>query len=480
MSGIGINFNLSNIVHSGLLQETFDKATGYDNSGWSEELGANDTIIEDSTAVARPVAGGSQCLEIKAVTPDFTSSTAYTFSASQTKVYVSAYIRVETATMASNAVEDLLVLNGGGSNPIIISVWKAPDDSDRIHFVSRVYFNSSYNDTVYPAYDTAITTGVWYRFYLMYDIDNHLYEVKVQPDEGSVTTMVSGTLNGTCSTSITGITLGSVFSNTFTVYYDNIYIDKFGYPVMVQYCSAYQAVYDAMTTKPSGSVAFAQNIMINQLVATDVWTKLDWFWVAATETNDNGEALINWKNPGTNNPTNPTSTAWTALEGFTGDNSSDYIDTNFNPSSGTPNFSQNSACIGCYVRNQYNENKPAMSCSTTCSIFPSSSNSIYGRVNSTTSATWGVSGDSTGLTVICRTSNTNLTAYRDGSSLGNVNNSSTAPSNADFEILSMSALPYYGRYQVAIAFMGGVLDATENSNLYNAINVYMTRLGKNV
>jgi hypothetical protein len=243
--------------------------------------------------------------------------------------------------------------------------------------------------------------------------------------------------------------------------------------------TTYQTIYNAMTTKPTGKYAWGQNDMVKKLVDDGIWAKLDWFWVAATETNDNGEALINWKNPGTDTPTNPTSTAWTALEGFTGDNSSDYIDTNFNPSTDSTNFSQNSACVGCYVRNNYNENKPAMSCSTTCSIFPRSSGSIYGRVNSTASATWAVA-DSTGLTVVCRTSSTNLTAYRDGSSLGNVNNSSTAPSNADFEILSMSALPYYGRYQVAIAFIGGVLDDTENTNLYNAINAYMTRIGKNV
>lgn len=243
--------------------------------------------------------------------------------------------------------------------------------------------------------------------------------------------------------------------------------------------TTYQTIYNAMTTKPTGKYAWGQNDMVKKLVDDGIWAKLDWFWVAATETNDNGEALINWKNPGTNNPTNPTSTAWTALEGFTGDNSSDYIDTNFNPSTDATNFSQNSACIGCYVRNDYNENKPAMSCSSKCSIFPRSSGSIYGRVNSTTSAAWTVA-DSTGLTVVCRTSSTNLRAYRDGNSLGDVSNSSTTLADAEFEILSMSALPYYGRYQVAIAFVGGVLDATENSNLYNAINAYMTRLGKNV
>lgn len=228
-TGIGCNYSTGSIANSGLIQEGFEKSSGYDMSGWTEELGSNDTMIEDSTAVSRPTGGGTQCLELKAVTPDFTSSVYYTFGASQTKVYGTAYIRVETATMASNATESLLTLNGGGQSPIIIGLWKAPDDADKIHFISRVYSNTTYNDAVFPAYGTAITTGVWYRFYFYYDLDNHLFEVKVQPDGGSITSMSSGSLTDTHSTSITGVTLGSVFINTFTVYYDNIYVNKHGY-----------------------------------------------------------------------------------------------------------------------------------------------------------------------------------------------------------------------------------------------------------
>ena len=122
------------------------------------------------------------------------------------------------------------------------------------------------------------------------------------------------------------------------------------------YCPEYQAVYDAYTTKPSDAVAAIDNTMVVGLVSDGVWVKLDVVWVYASHTNGAGEALINWKLPGTYDATAYNAPTFTAYEGFLGNGTTQYIDCNWVPSVNGVNYTQNSASMLIYVRTNVNTN----------------------------------------------------------------------------------------------------------------------------
>jgi len=123
-----------------------------------------------------------------------------------------------------------------------------------------------------------------------------------------------------------------------------------------QFCAEYQAVYDAMTNPPDADIAIQQDIMVRALVAGGVWTKLDIFYLFAQQSNADGEALINWINPGTFDATLVNAPAFASLEGFTGDGASAYINANWNPTSHGVNYTLNDCAAGYYTRTNNNHN----------------------------------------------------------------------------------------------------------------------------
>jgi hypothetical protein len=108
--------------------------------------------------------------------------------------------------------------------------------------------------------------------------------------------------------------------------------------------SDYQAVLNYAIslgyTLPSASQKIKQNALLVSLKAAGVWTKLDTFAIFA---NDGGSnfGLIDWKRlalyTAVNSPT------FTTNQGFTGNGTSSYIDTNFNPATSGTNYVLNDA-----------------------------------------------------------------------------------------------------------------------------------------
>ena len=70
-----------------------------------------------------------------------------------------------------------------------------------------------------------------------------------------------------------------------------------GSPLSFSFCAAYQAVYDAYTTKPDAATAIIWNYFVEQMLASGEWDLLDYFNVYAAHTNGAGEALLDWKQP---------------------------------------------------------------------------------------------------------------------------------------------------------------------------------------
>jgi hypothetical protein len=113
-----------------------------------------------------------------------------------------------------------------------------------------------------------------------------------------------------------------------------------------KFSAQYQAILAEGTaqgyTLPSAGQQAKQNILLNSLISSGVWAKLDVLFVLA---NDGGAsfACINWKNPSGTKATLVSSPTFTTNQGFNSNGSSSYIDTNFNASTQGVNFTNNNA-----------------------------------------------------------------------------------------------------------------------------------------
>ena len=63
------------------------------------------------------------------------------------------------------------------------------------------------------------------------------------------------------------------------------------------FSAEYQAVYSALTTKPSDAIARQQNIMVGAMIDAGTWAKRDAVYIHAQTINSDGEALLDWKQP---------------------------------------------------------------------------------------------------------------------------------------------------------------------------------------
>ena len=127
------------------------------------------------------------------------------------------------------------------------------------------------------------------------------------------------------------------------------------------YCPEFQDVYDYWTNKPSDEDAVIWNNMVETLISSRVWATRDAFYFTAIHTNNDGEAQVNWKNPGgaydltlINSPT------FTQYEGFTGA-AGKALDTNYIPLSNAVKFLVNAFSNSVYQRDN-NTNGSMMGC----------------------------------------------------------------------------------------------------------------------
>jgi hypothetical protein len=113
--------------------------------------------------------------------------------------------------------------------------------------------------------------------------------------------------------------------------------------------SDYQAVLDYATTQgytlPSASQQLLQNQLVVDLKDGGIWSKLDTFAVFATDGNSDF-ALIDWIR--LTDYTAVNSPAFTTNEGFKGNTSSSYINTNYTPSTQGVNYTSSDASYGVF------------------------------------------------------------------------------------------------------------------------------------
>jgi lysophospholipase L1-like esterase len=247
----------------------------------------------------------------------------------------------------------------------------------------------------------------------------------------------------------------------------------------VSYNATYQAILDYAITQgytlPNDVQKSLENQIIDDLETSGIWYKLDTFAYLSTD-GSSAYALIDWKRltPYTpvNNPT------FTLNEGFEGNGTSSYINTNYNPLTDAVNFQLNNASIGVYIRRA-----PAV---------PSGTKAVYGtgetqgitllphfttncsiRLNAST-AVGVLADDQLGMWVISRPSSSNTTLYRRGK-VNSLPRVSTGISDRDIFLLRRNdATPMYWGGQISAFFAGASLNEIEaktlTASLENAID----------
>lgn len=241
----------------------------------------------------------------------------------------------------------------------------------------------------------------------------------------------------------------------------------------------YQAVLDYATTQgytlPSASQQLLQEQLVKDLKAAGVWSKLDTFYVFATN-GDSDFASINWKNPNSFECDEVNSPTFTTNQGFSGNGTSSYLDTNYNPFQNSVNYQVYDASIGLYVYNSIDQETVGYIGSSANIILRNSSStnpSKLQRINESTSFTTGLAFGGTGLFTINRTSETQKYAYNGTTEYSQ---STSGGSLDDFNIgILQRELALFSRSTFSIFHMGSNIRVEQN-DYYTAINLYMSSI----
>jgi hypothetical protein len=234
----------------------------------------------------------------------------------------------------------------------------------------------------------------------------------------------------------------------------------------------YQAILDYATTQGYTLPSVGQQALQNQLVVdlkdAGVWSKLDTFAVFATDGNSDF-ALIDWirlsQYTAVNSPT------FTTNDGFEGNGTSSYIDTNFNPTIGTNNFTLNNACFGGVKNINISNDKFFCACSVTSNNLLRANSSTTNRINS------GISGSALDFSpynfiALHRNSSSNV-GYSYDNIVGNVSRASVSIPNGNQWILRHNL--EYANFGARMYFSGSNL-ISESPDFYNAWTNYFNAI----
>ena len=194
-------------------------------------------------------------------------------------------------------------------------------------------------------------------------------------------------------------------------------------------------------------------------------------------------ARISFVNPTSTAITEVNSPTWTAYEGYTGNGTSAYLDSNFSLAYSSVKYTQNSASIGFYSRNNIgSENSVYMGGTsgvnvTYCTPYYSILGSLFTiNAGSNTILSGGVT--TTGLLASVRTGANLNSGYRNGVSVISDTISSQALTNYNLFILCRSVAnspSLFTSNQISLSFIGS--GAINQSNFYNSVQTLGTSLG---
>jgi hypothetical protein len=223
------------------------------------------------------------------------------------------------------------------------------------------------------------------------------------------------------------------------------------------------------------------NKLISDLQGANIWNLLDRFFVLAGP--NSSTSLYSIKNTSATPATLVNSPTFTPYRGFTGNGSNMSINTQWNISTNSVNYTLNNASIGAYaITSGLAAGAGGLMGGYLGSDFIRLNDRFSGDLaraglNNATAYASGANSFSQGFFSGTRTASNLQTVYKNGISLGTNSAVSTALPNSNMFILSGGNLAYSSN-TVAIAFMGS--GSINQLTLYNIIQTFATRIGFNV
>lgn len=236
-----------------------------------------------------------------------------------------------------------------------------------------------------------------------------------------------------------------------------------------------QATTDGYTAA-SGTTLTALDAYIKGLKADGIWSKLDILYVFATN-GDSDFATYNILDPTTFQATKVNAPTFTSNQGFTGNGTSSYLDTNYNPSTNGVNYTLNNASFGIYTRNTNTGGFIDCDGATNFSFLVCDNTPRYIMAINAIVSDVEITPLVSGMLWDNRKQVNGHDFYVNGSIQSNEVDPSNGIPNANFHVLK--ALSNYGSMQVSIAFAGAELSA-EASDFFTRTEAYMDAIGSGV
>lgn len=240
-----------------------------------------------------------------------------------------------------------------------------------------------------------------------------------------------------------------------------------------------EIIFAAMTPAPTT----ARKALINSFVLgckeDGNWSLLDVVgFLAAT---NSASALLNWKSPSTFIPAAVSSPTFTTDRGFTGNGSSSYINTNYNPFTQGINFTLNSHSFGCY--NLTDSSGFYMDMGSNDAgvgelIFSRDGTGAYAYMANADPTAAGTVATAVGLTSGKRTTSNAFGVYKNGVLLASETTAADHIGNYNFFLLAGNqngSADFFANRQMAFYFMGS--GAINHLTLYNRVVTYLTGIG---
>lgn len=247
------------------------------------------------------------------------------------------------------------------------------------------------------------------------------------------------------------------------------------------YTAEAASYFAAMTVQPDAARKGLLDTLIAGLKADGLWTRLDWLAICASH--DEQAGRINAINPA-QVASAPVAPSFTADRGFTGNGTTQYLDTGWNPlTASSPKFTQNSSHMGVWIgtdldsstKYELGQTNRASICGRTVSsmrVLASGSSAITAAISPSTAI---------GHSAWSRRSSSDTELYKNGASVATSVFASVALLNVNFLICATNGTgpvaSQFSNRRVQAAHWGSGLSDADVAKLQSRLAAYMTAVG---
>lgn len=239
-----------------------------------------------------------------------------------------------------------------------------------------------------------------------------------------------------------------------------------------------RALVARISSKPTGPRTRLIDGLVRSLKLSGVWPLLDALYVMAAA--DAQTAKLNWIT-GTYDLTAVAAPTFAADRGYTGDGSSSYLDTGFNPTTApSPKFTQNSGSLILWSRtnlpNGADNSGDFGRENSRIGRFLSTSGMAMGRINMASTLNSMAAGAYPGMISWSRTSSAAWASYAAGVLVNSGTDASAALTNGTLRVCAWTA-GSFGVNQLAAAAIGSSFTAAQHAAFKSSLQTYLTAIG---